>query len=224
MYVREYMTTPPITVNPDTLLDEALMIAQEHRIRRIPVVDDGKLVGLVTRQTLRQASLSTSVRPMSTFGMRYQLLRMKVRDIMITNVITVSPDTTLEEAVTLAGKHQIGTLPVVDDEGNLIGMVTNTDINNLTSQLLGFGQQGIRLCISGLSGPKDIRRYQILEILSKYKAGVLSAFNVTVPVSQQKCFIVLLDSKDPKPIVDDIEKLGLKLEVRQIAYQSGDNI
>ncbi len=94
MYIREYMKSPVITVKPDTLLDEALRTMTENNIRRLPVTDDGKLVGLLTRQTLRQATLSTSIAPLSSFGMRHQLLRMKVKDAMITDIVTVTPDTT----------------------------------------------------------------------------------------------------------------------------------
>ena len=215
MYIREYMKTPVITVTPDTLLDEALRIVRQHHIRRLPVVDEGKLVGLVTRQTLRQASLSSSVIPLSTLGMRYQLLRMKVRDIMITDVVTVTPDTTVEETVALSEQHQIGTLPVVDNKGNLVGMVTSTDLNNLTAQLLGFGQKGARLHIFGLGGPEDIRRCQIVEILSQHHVGILSAFSVTPPATQQEDFIIRLDTEEISAIVEDLKKLGLKVEVRE---------
>ena len=215
MYIHEYMKSPVFTVTPDTPLDEALRIVRQHHIRRLPVVDNGKLVGLVTRQTLRQASLSSSVIPLSTLGMRYQLLKMKVRDLMITDVVTITPDSTLEEAASLAEQHHIGTLPVVDEKGNLVGMITNTDLNNLITQLLGFGQTGPRLHIKGLGGTEDIRRYQIVEILSKHQAGILSAFSVTPPTTQQGDFIIRLDTEKVEAIVEDMKRLGLEVEVRE---------
>jgi len=223
MYIREYMTSPAISVTPDALLDDAMRIAHQHGIRRLPVVDNGKLIGLLTRERMRQASLSTSVTPLSTFGMRHQLLSMKVRDVMIIDVITVTPDTLLEEAVALAEQHQIGTLPVVDETGNLVGIVTNTDLIHLTSQLLGFGQKGMRLCIYGLGGYEDVRRCQILEILSKHRTAILSAFNVTLPATQQKCFVILLDTEDPSLVENDIKTLGLELELREIANQTDED-
>ncbi len=214
MYIREYMTSPVITVTPDTSLDEALSIVRQHNIRRLPVVDNnGKLVGLVTREILRDAPSSISA--LSTLGMRFQLSRIKVSDVMITDVITVTPDSTIEEATTVALERQIGTLPVVDEKGNLVGMVTNTDLNNLVAQLLGFGQKGARLHIFGLGGPEDVRRHQIMEILSKHRASVLSAFSVIPPVTHQEDFVIRLGTERVEAIVADLQKLGVKVEVRE---------
>jgi len=214
MYIREYLKTPITTVTPDTPLDDALNTAQQYQVRRLPVVDNGKLVGLVTRQILRQASLSSSDTGLSTFGRRYHLTRMKVRDVMITDVITVRSDTTLKKAAILAEEQQIGALPVVDKHSNLVGMVTHTDLNHLLAQLLGFEQEGTRLYITGLGGPEDIRRYQIVEMLSKYRAVILSAFSVTPPVTQQENFIIHLDTERIGDIAEEIRKLGLEVEMR----------
>ena len=214
MYVREYMRSPVITVTPDTSLDDALMTAQQYNIRRLCVVENGKLVGLVTRQILRQASLSSLDAGLSTLGRRYHLTRMKVRDVMITDVITVTPDTALQEAATLAEEQQVGALPVVDKDSNLVAIITHTDLNALVAQLLGFGQKGTRLYITGLGGPKDIRRYQIVEMLSKYRAVILSAFSVTPPVTQQENFIIHLDTERIGDIAEEIRKLGLEVEMR----------
>jgi len=214
MYVREYMKTPVITVTPDTLLDDALNTSQQHQVRRLPVVDNGKLVGLVTRHILRHASLPSSDTGLSTYGRRYHFTRMKVRDVMITNMITVRSDTTLKEAAILAEEQQIGALPVVDKHSNLVGMITHTDLNHLLAQLLGFEQEGTRLYILGLDGPKDIRRYQIVEILSNYRVVILSAFSVTPLVTRQENFIIHLDTERIRDIVGEIRKLGLEVEIR----------
>lgn len=215
MYIGEYMKSPVITVNPDTLLDEALRIMSENKIRRLPVTDDGKLVGLLTRQTLRQAALSTSITPLSSFGMRHQLLRMKVKDVMITDIVRITPDTTLENAALLAEKHQIGTLPVVDKQGTLVGLVTTTDFNNLTAQLLGFGKEGSRIHIFGLGDYGDIRRLQLMEILVKQKLSIRAIFNVTLPTINQKQLIIHLTTNITDDTIVALNKLGLDVEVRE---------
>jgi CBS-domain-containing membrane protein len=139
---------------------------------------------------------------------------MKVRDVMITDVTTVRSNTTLKEAALLAEEQQIGALPVVDRHNNLVGLVTHTDLNHLLAQLLGFTQEGTRLYITGLSGPKDASRYQIMEIISKYHAVILSAFSVIPPVTQQDNFIVHLDTDRLGDIAEEIRKLGLEVEMR----------
>jgi len=215
MYIREYMVTPVITVTPDTLIDDALRTMHQRHIRRLPVVDNGKLVGLVTRHGLRGAVPSSAI-PLSIWGTHYQLSKMKVRDVMITDVITVTPDTTIEEASALVEKHKIGTLPVIDERKNVVGIITRTDLLHLMAQVLGFGQKGVRLHIFGCSGGTEgVRHRQIMEVLSKHPIEILSAFPVKLADTEQEDFIVHMDTEDAEPIVNELKKLGLEVEVRK---------
>jgi len=216
MYIREYMVTPVITVTPDTLVDDALRTMYQHHIRRLPVVDEGKLVGLVTRNGLREAAPPSSATPLSIWGTHYQLSKLKVRDVMITDVITVTPDNTIEEAATLVEKHKIGTLPVIDESKNLVGIITSTDLLHLMAQVLGFGQKGVRLHIFGCSSSaKEACHRRIIEVLSKHPVEILSAFPVKLTDTGQEDFIVHLDTEDAEPIADELKKLGLEVEVRK---------
>jgi acetoin utilization protein AcuB len=135
MNVRDCMKSPVFTVTPDTLIDTALETMREKHVRRLPVVENGKLVGLVTRHIIGEA-MPSSPAPLTLWGIHYQLARMKVRDVMITDVIVVRPDDTIKEVVALSEKHQIGTFPVVDDNGNLVGILTNTDLLHIMAKLL----------------------------------------------------------------------------------------
>ena len=135
MNVRDYMKSPVFTVTPDTLIDTALETMREKHVRRLPVVENGKFVGLVTRNIIREATPSSPT-PLTLWGLHYQLSRMKVRDVMITDVIVVHPDDTIKEALTLSEKHRIGTLPVVDDNGSLVGILTSTDLVHVAAKLL----------------------------------------------------------------------------------------
>jgi len=135
MNVRDCMKSPVITVTPDTLINNAIETMREKHVRRLPVVENGKLVGLVTRNIIREATPSSPT-PLTLWGLHYQLSRMKVRDVMITDVIVVHPDDTIKEVFALIGKHRIGTFPVVDDNGNLVGILTNTDLLHVVTKLL----------------------------------------------------------------------------------------
>ena len=215
MYVREYMVTPAITVTPDTLIDEALKVMHQHNIRRLPVVDRRKLVGLVTRQGLRETTPSVPI-PLSIWGTHYQLARMKVRDVMITDIVTVTPDTTIEEATVLVQQRKIGTLPVVDEKGILAGIITGTDLLRLLAQVLGFGKKGVRLHIFGYSGGTGrVHHRQVMEVLSKHSVEILSAFPVKMTDTEREDFIIHLDTEDAGTIVDDLKKLGFEVEVRK---------
>jgi acetoin utilization protein AcuB len=135
MNVRDCMKSPVFTVTPDTLIDTALETMREKHVRRLPVVENGRLVGLVTRHIIGEA-MPSSPAPLTLWGIHYQLARMKVRDVMITDVIVVHPDDTIKEVVALSEKHQIGTFPVVDENGNLVGILTNTDLLHIVAKLL----------------------------------------------------------------------------------------
>ena len=214
MYIREYMKTPIITVTPDTLIDDALRTMHQHHIRRLPVAVKGKLVGLVTRHALQETT-PPSPTPLSTWGTRYQLSRMKVRDVMITDVITVTPDRTVEEAAALLEQQKIGALPVVDKDGNVVGILTGSDLLRLLTQVMGFGQKGIRLHILNMGSNKEVRQRQIMAILSEHEVDVLSAFTVPLAGTQGEDFIVHLDTEEAEEIVEELKKLGLKVDVRE---------
>jgi acetoin utilization protein AcuB len=136
MKVRDYMKSPVLTVTPDTLIDNALETMREKHVRRLPVVEDGKLVGLVTRNMIEQA-VPRSPAPLTLWGIHYALSCTKVRDVMITDVVVVHPDDTIKEVVTLSAKRQIGTFPVVDENGSLVGILTNTDLLHIMARLVG---------------------------------------------------------------------------------------
>jgi acetoin utilization protein AcuB len=135
MKVRDYMKSPVLTATPDTLIDNALETMREKHVRRLPVVENGKLVGLITRNIITEA-MPRSAAPLTLWGIHYALSCMKVRDVMITDVIAVRPDDTIREVVALSAKHQIGTFPVVDENGNLVGILTNTDLLHIMRKLL----------------------------------------------------------------------------------------
>ena len=135
MNVRDCMKSPVFTVTPDTLIDHAMETMRDKHVRRLPVVEHGKLVGLVTRNTIRDATPSPST-ALTLWGFHYQLSCMKVRDVMITDVIVVHPNNTIRDVLALSEKHRIGTFPVVDTDGNLVGILTNTDLLHLMTKLL----------------------------------------------------------------------------------------
>lgn len=124
--VRHWMTAKPITITPQTTLPEAKQLMLDYRIRRLPVVDKDKLVGIVTRRDINRAE-STGDKSLSLHELNAMQARLTAREFMSPAVITVSPECTVAEAAGLMLEHHIGGLPVVED-GKLVGMITETDI------------------------------------------------------------------------------------------------
>ena len=212
MYVREYMKGPVITVTSKTLIHEAQKIMQEHDVRRLPVVDKGKLVGLVTQDRIREASPSIAA-SRGIWELNYLLAKMRVDYIMVTDVVTITPDTTVEEACVLGQEHSIGTFPVVNAKGRLIGIVTTTDLYRQMTRMLGFDEKGVRLCIRNCT--VDTVQRPIMDILCKHDTDILSMFPVTPVGTRYKDFVIHIATEDAKPIADDIRRLGCEVEIRE---------
>ncbi len=138
MLVRERMSTDPVTLSPDDTLREARRLIRELGLRRFPVVEEGRLVGIVTDRDVRQADMSSAVVQERRY-VEYILDRIQVRGIMTPDPITVTPDTPLEEAARLILDNKIGGLPVVEG-GRLVGIITETDLIRTLVEMLESGR------------------------------------------------------------------------------------
>jgi acetoin utilization protein AcuB len=125
--VRDWMTVNPITIGPETTLPEAHRLMMANSIRRLPVISDGQLVGIVTLGDVRGAEPSGAT-SLSIWEMNYLLSRLPVEEIMTPRPFTVSANGTLGEAAQMMLKYKISGLPVVDHSGALVGMITESDI------------------------------------------------------------------------------------------------
>jgi len=153
MLVRERMSKSPVTTTPDTSVTDALRLMRERKVRRLPVMDaHGKLVGIVADQDLLYATPSP-VSSLSVWEMNYLLAKLKVEEVMTRQVITVTEDTPVEEAARIMVDSKIGGLPVMRD-GQLAGIVTETDLFKVFLELLGARQPGVRVTalIPGVKG------------------------------------------------------------------------
>ncbi len=128
-FVKDWMTPDPITIAPNTTLPEANRLMKECGIRRLPVVDKGRLVGIVTLGDVREASPSAAT-SLSIYELNYLLARLTVEKIMTRDPIVITPETSIEAAARLMLEHKIGGLPVVD-EGKVVGIITESDIFRL---------------------------------------------------------------------------------------------
>jgi acetoin utilization protein AcuB len=125
--VRNWMTLHPITITPHTTLPEAHKLLLDHHIRRLPVVNKGKLVGMVTRRDINRAE-AMDFGNLSLYELNSMRARLTAKEFMSSAVITISPDATVEEAARLMLEHHIGGLPVVEG-GKLVGVITETDLS-----------------------------------------------------------------------------------------------
>jgi CBS domain-containing protein len=125
--VAEWMTTPVITVEPHTPLKQAHEIMRDSAIRRLPVVKNGRLVGIVTIGDVREAEPSDAT-SLSVWELNYLWDQLTVEQVMTHNVITVKAEDSILEAARLMLEHKISGLPVVNAQGTIAGILTESDI------------------------------------------------------------------------------------------------
>lgn len=145
MLVGERMSHPVISIQPDMPIVDALNLMKRERIRRCPVVKDGKMVGIVSDKDLLNASPSPAT-SLSVWEMNYLLSKIQVRDVMTRKVLSVTDDTPIEEAAMIMADNKIGGLPVMQND-NLIGIITETDLFKIFLELMGARQMGVRVTV-----------------------------------------------------------------------------
>ncbi|MEW6243124.1 MAG: CBS and ACT domain-containing protein [Bacillota bacterium] len=145
MLVKERMTKDPVCIEPHTSVLDALAVLKKHNVRRLPVCENGRLVGLVTQMDLLKASPSEAT-SLSVWELNYLISKTTVSDIMARRPVTVTPDMPVEEAALIMRDKRIGGLPVVESD-KLVGIITETDIFDAFVDLAGVRRGGVRVTL-----------------------------------------------------------------------------
>lgn len=144
MLVRDWMTPQPTTVTPDTPVLDALKILKERGFRRLPVMESGRLTGIVTRKDLKDAMPSKAT-TLSVWELNYLLSKLAVSEVMARPVVTAAEGEYMEDAALRMQEHDVGGMPVLADNGSLSGIITITDILRAFIQIMGLQEGGKRL-------------------------------------------------------------------------------
>jgi len=210
MLVKDIMAYNVITVSSDTYVLDAERIMEFHRIGRLPVVDKGKLVGLITKDDILKASPSSTT-PANQRQLFYLMSKLMVKDIMKTNVVTVTQDTTVEKAVAIAQKNKIGCLVVVEGD-RVAGVISQTDaFYKILYPLLGIGQTGTRIIVYG-AGTRE-ESHKVMEAIIKTGMNVKTFW---IPPEKDKADLVLhLETDDASSVLKMLKDLGYKVDLRE---------
>jgi acetoin utilization protein AcuB len=176
MLVHDQMTPDPICGHPEMPVTEAQELMQQHNIRHLPIVDaEGVLVGLITQRSLMQA-VPSDVSKFSPFVVNYVLAKIKARNIMVRDVVTIEEHVAIEEAARVMADKKIGCLPVMR-EGALVGIISDNDIFTTMVGLLGARREGVRVTVLQPDRAGEVAR--ISKAIAE-QGGYLSVF-VTYP-------------------------------------------
>lgn len=210
MKVRDVMTWNVVTISSDMPIMEARKIMDAHGIRRLPVVDRGKLVGMVSKERITRTAPSPAT-SLSVWEINYLLAKMTVKEVMGKDPVTVDPDMSVEAAIALAQKRGVGALPVVE-KNKLVGIATTNDFfYKILNPVLGIGIEGTRIVISKGADIKSLQ--DILEAVKKNGAKIL-AFHSMPPVEgKEQDVCIHIDKKDAKQLVKDLASKSFSTEI-----------
>jgi acetoin utilization protein AcuB len=127
LLVKDWMTSDVVAVEPNTGMMEAHRVMRSNKIRRVPVVSKGKVVGIVTRSDVREAEPSSAT-SLNIWEINYLLNKLQVKDVMTKEVLTVDSEESIKTAASIMYELKIGALPVVNKQSELVGIITESDV------------------------------------------------------------------------------------------------
>ncbi|HEV8673319.1 MAG TPA: CBS and ACT domain-containing protein [Methylomirabilota bacterium] len=193
--VRDVMSSDLVTIGPGDSARRAYELMRDHRFRHLPVVDGGRLVGILSDRDLRAILLSPG------------LVGATVGELMSEDLTTIGPDALVEDAASLLVVKKIGCLPVVDGE-RLLGIVTETDLLAVLVELLGLLTQSTRLDIAVPGGPDTYER--VVEIIRREQGRIMSVGAVPGR-GGATIFSVRLEPCDTRPLVAALTRAGFEV-------------
>jgi acetoin utilization protein AcuB len=192
MRVGQIMRKKPVTITPEKRVGQALKLMQQHNIRHLPVVKDGRLVGWITSRDLREVLLAS------------MLEKITVGDVMVQAPIAVTPDTSVEEAARLVHEHKIGGMPVVEGD-RLVGVITMQDLISAFLSMLGLLKSSSRLDLVLEDQPAAL---EAASRLVKEAGGKIINVALGPAKGGKRAYFFRLNKCDLKPIIQSLQKHG----------------
>jgi acetoin utilization protein AcuB len=171
MLVKNWMSKNVITIGEEDSMQQAATLMREHRIRMLPVMGKGELVGVVSDTDLKRASASDATM-LDIHELLYLISKIKISDIMTRNPITVPYDNTVEEAAQLLMESNISGVPVVDCVGKLVGIITSNDLFKILISLSGLGKKGIQFAFLTDDKPGSIKN--LADVIRNHEGRIAS--------------------------------------------------
>jgi len=209
MFAKDYMTKTVVTVQPEDFLVDVRKSMQDQGVRHLPVVDGGKLVGIVSLNTIRDAAPSKAT-DLSIHEVHYLLSKMKIREVMKKEVVTCGPDDHVEDISKIMQTKRIGAVPVVD-KGQLVGILTNDDMFRILMKMLGMDTPGKRITFEMERGQGE-KLVDIVQAVKTRGKFIKSFLSMESPHPGRQTVILNLDDSDMDEVVDALAGLGFDIQ------------
>jgi acetoin utilization protein AcuB len=183
MLVKNWMSRDVITLDEKESMQTATRLMKENDIRMIPIMRENKLVGIITDRDLKRASASSAT-SLEVHELLYLLSKIRIKDIMTKNPITVREDLTVEETAEVLLENKISGVPVVDKDGKVVGTITQTDLFKVLISLTGVGSRGIQYALELDDRPGSIK--EIADIMRSFGGRIVSIMSTSLGVAKGK--------------------------------------
>lgn len=209
MFVKWKMSANPFTISPEANIPQAVEIMRKNGVRKLPVVSDGKVVGIISQSDIDRASPSLAT-SFSTGEVAYLFSKLKVSRVMTRNPFTIESNSLLEEAAIMMRDHRIEILPVVDD-GKLVGVITESDLLEAFLELNGAREHGTRLVVEANDAPGVMEK--LSSVFSKNSTNIT---NIAVYRSGLENSLVLLgvNTSNTERLEADLQANGFTVRYR----------
>ncbi|MBK7316862.1 CBS and ACT domain-containing protein [Candidatus Villigracilis affinis] len=212
MFVGERMSSPVISVSPETPIHDALVMFKKEHIRRAPVIKDGKLVGIVSQGDLLNASPSP-VSSLSVWEMNYLISKVTVKQVMTKKVKSIDVNTPIEEAARIMADSKIGGMPVMRS-GVIAGMITETDLFKILLELMGAREKAIR--VSALVEDKPGQLAKVTKAIADAGGNFVSFGIFSGPDTSSKMLTFKVAGMKKETVKTALEKVVKKFwDIRQ---------
>lgn len=171
MLVKNWMSHPVITVDIDDSMQNAINLMKKNQVRLLPVMKKGRLAGIVSDRDLKRASASDAT-SLEIHELLYLLSRIKLKDIMTKNPVTVPEDYTVEETAEILLGKKISGAPVVDKTGKVVGIITQSDLFRVLISLTGISNKGIQFAFQVEDRPGSIK--EVADVIREYGGRMVS--------------------------------------------------
>jgi len=213
MYVKDVMTMNVVSVPSNTTVSDAKKIMDAHKIRRLPVVDRGKLVGIVTEHRL-EAYTPSKATSLSVWEIGYLLGNTTVKEIMEKNPVSVNPEMTVEEALAIAQDRKVGSLLAIEKGGRLVGIATTNDFfYKVANPTLGIGMPGTRVEVTSKTDKPMLE--DICKATSKKGMKILTLHMISSTEIGGKDIVVQVDTENVDKLVKELEDKDYEVHVRK---------
>lgn len=205
--VKDFMTKNVICTQKDTTISEIIDLMKEKKIHRVPVVENGQLIGLITEGMISNSGVSQAT-SLSIYELNYLLSKTTVETIMVKHVQTISEDELMELAAQKMLKHDIGCLPVVNQQGQVTGIITQNDVFTCFLNVLGWDEIGSRITVAVKDEVGAIGK--LSEIFAKEQINIthIGVYSFDGGIANM---VIRCDSLQPENVCRSLEEKGYKV-------------